>query len=963
MRRYGSYNRIGSGKYIRGCKMVRTKLQGLLSVALAAAFAVIAACGTGNSYQENPPPADTTPPTVPTGLAATASSPTEVRLTWTASTDTGGSGVAGYRVYRNGSTTPLASPTTHRYTDSTVMASTAYSYTVRAFDAATPPNESALSAAANVTTPAVADTTPPTVPTNLAASATSPTQVRLTWTASTDTGGSGVAGYRVYRNGSTTPLASPTTNSYTDSTVAAGTAYTYTVSAFDGATPPNESAQTPAVNITTPTAPVYGLDTRPGNTTCLAGDEPTTTLAIARVFPNLTFSTPVAMLQAPGNAARWYVVQQGGRVMMFDNVSSPAAPTAFVDITARVNSGGERGLLGMAFHPNFPTDPRVFLSYTTTDPGSLTSRISSFRLASGGGALDPGSEQVLLTVAQPESNHNGGNIAFGPDGYLYIGFGDGGGGNDQHGTNGNGQNLQTVLGKMLRIDVGGPSATNYTIPATNPYASTGGLCTSGTTTSAQCREIYAYGFRNPWRWSFDRGGNRALWIGDVGQAAWEEVDRLTAAGGNYGWRCREGAHATSGVSGCGSSGPFIDPVAEYDHNQGFSITGGYVYRGTAIPSLAGRYVFGDYGSGRVWNIPSSSQPTVTVTASQGLATGLGISSFGEAVDGEIYVVDINNGGLYQLVQGAGSGGSVATQLSASGCGAAGNPAQPAAGLIPYAPNAGFWSDGADKARWLALPNGQNIDTSATDGDWDFPVGTVLRKDFRIGTRLVETRLFMHHTNGNWAGYTYEWNASGTDATRVVGGKTVTIGTQDWIFPSEAQCLACHTSAAGRSLGLETAQLNGNLLYPSTGRTANQIATLNHINTLSPPITADPSTLPAMPNPYDAASGTVTERARAWLHTNCSFCHRPGGPTPSNMDLRYTTALAATNTCNALPQAGDLGLPNARIIAPGAPGSSVLLERIDQRGTSVMMPPLASLQVDDQGVQLITAWINSLASCN
>ncbi len=962
MRCYRSYIRIGSGKYIRGCQMVRTKLQGLLSVALAAAFAVIAACGTGNSYQENPPPGDTTPPTVPTNVAATATSPTGVRLTWTASTDTGGSGVAGYRVYRNGSTTPLASPETNSYTDSTVVAGTAYTYNVRAFDAATPPNESALSAAAAVTTPGTVDTTPPTVPANLAATATTPTRVQLTWTASTDTGGSGVAGYRVYRNGSTTPLASPTTNSYTDSTVAASTAYTYTGSAFDAATPPNESAQTAAVNITTPAAPVSGLDTRPGNTTCLAGDEPTTTLAIARVFPNLSFSAPVAMLQAPGNAARWYVVQQGGRVMVFDNDPAASVATPFVDITGRVDSGGERGLLGMAFHPDFPTDPRVFLSYTTTDPGSLTSRISSFQLASGGNARDPASERVLLTVAQPETNHNGGNVAFGPDGYLYIGFGDGGGGNDQHGANGNGQNLQTVLGKVLRIDVGGPSATTYAIPATNPYATTGGMCTAGTTASAQCREIYAYGFRNPWRWSFDRGGNRALWIGDVGQNAWEEVDRLTAPGGNYGWRCREGAHQNTAVSGCGTTGPFVDPVAEYDHGQGFSITGGYVYRGAAMPTLVGRYFFGDYGSGRIWNIPSSSQPTVTVTAPQGLATNLGISSFGEGVDGEIYVVDINNGGLYQLVPGAGSGGSVATRLSASGCGAATNPAQPAPGLIPYAPNVGFWSDGADKARWLALPDGQNIDTSATDDDWDLPIGTVLRKDFRLGTRLVETRLFMHHTIGIWAGYTYEWIAGGTDSTRVVGGKTVTIDGQDWIFPREAQCLACHTSAARRSLGLETAQLNGNLLYPSTGRTANQIVTLNHINTLSPPITADPSTLPAMPDPYDGATGTLTERARAWLHTNCSFCHRPGGPTPSTMDLRYTTALTNTSACNVAP-ADDLGHPGALIIAPGVAGNSVLFERIDTRTPSIMMPPLASSLVDSVGVQLIMEWINGLTSCN
>ena len=945
--------------------MNSTKLQGLRFITVAAVCAILTGCGTGGAYDNtpNPPPADTTPPSVPASLQATAPTPTQVQLTWAASTDNaGGSGVAGYRVYRNGSATALASPTTNSYTDNTVAASTTYTYQVRAFDAATPPNESGLSAAASVTTPAAADTTPPLVPTNLQATAPTPTQVQLTWAASTDNaGGRGVAGYRVYRNGSATALATPASNSYTDNTVVANTAYTYRVSAVDAATPPNESAQSGQASVTTPNAPVSGLDSRPSNTTCLAGAEPTATLTTARVFPNLSFSSPVAMLQAPGNSSRWYVVQQGGRVRMFDNVPGASTTTDFIDITARVTSGGERGLLGMAFHPNFPTDPRVFLSYTTTVPGPLTSRISSFTLVSGGSTLDANSEDVLLTVGQPETNHNGGNIAFGPDGYLYIGFGDGGGGNDQHGPIGNSQNLQTLLGKMLRIDVGGPSATTYTIPATNPFAGTGGMCTSGNTTSPQCREIYAYGLRNPWRWSFDRGGSHDLWVGDVGQAAREEIDRVVS-GGNYGWRCREGTLTTANACP-GITGSFQAPIVEYNNpGVGFSVTGGYVYRGTAIPSLVGRYVFGDYGSGRVWDIPASTAPTLTVTSADGFDTSLGISSFGEDHSGELYLVDLNGGGLYQLVQGTGGGGSVPTQFSATGCGASGNPAQPAAGLIPYAPNAGFWSDGSGKARWLALPNGQNIDTSAADHDWDFPPGTVLRKDFRIGTRLVETRLFMRHTStgNNWAGYTYEWNASGTEATRVVGGKTVTIGSQDWIFPSEAQCLACHTTAAGRSLGLETGQLNGNLLYPTTGRTANQLVTLSAINTLSPPI-PDPATQQVIPDPY-GSSGTVTERARAWLHTNCAFCHRPGRPTGTNLDLRYTTALAATNTCDVVPQ-DDLGLPGARIVAPGAPGSSVLLARIDTRDPGVAMPPLASNLVDDQGVQLITAWINGLTSCN
>jgi uncharacterized repeat protein (TIGR03806 family) len=248
-----------------------------------------------------------------------------------------------------------------------------------------------------------------------------------------------------------------------------------------------------------------------------------------------------------------------------------------------------------------------------------------------------------------------------------------------------------------------------------------------------------------------------------------------------------------------------------------------------------------------------------------------------------------------------------------------------------------------------------------DGDFELPVGSVLMKHFRLGGRLVETRLFMRHTDGEWAGYTYEWNAQGTDANRVIGGKTVTIVGQSWVLPSEAQCLACHTAAAGRSLGLEIAQLNGNLLYPQTGRTANQVVTLNAVQMFDPPETRAPSAMPALPDPY-GVSGSLAERARAYLHTNCAQCHRPNGGTPTNLDLRYTTTLAATNACNAIPQAGDLGLANARIIAAGDATRSVLVARMDRRD-ALAMPPLASTVVDTAGVNLLRSWINSLTSCD
>jgi uncharacterized repeat protein (TIGR03806 family) len=712
-----------------------------------------------------------------------------------------------------------------------------------------------------------------------------------------------------------------------------------------------------------PPPPACGLDARPSNTSCLAGDAPGTSvsLAIQRVFSSLpNFTQPIAMLQEPGNSARWYVVQKTGSVRVFDNTPNVSTTREFINLASRLNSdpnssNDERGLLGMAFHPNYPTDPRVYFFYTGTHTTlGLVDRVSQFRLATNGTTLDPASELELFNVDDPESNHNGGNIAFGPDGFLYIGIGDGGSGGDPHGTIGNGQNLQTMLGKMLRIDVSAASTTTtYTIPPSNPYAANP-RCNVNGTGAANCPEIYAYGFRNPWRWSFDRGGTNQLWLNDVGQGALEEVD-LVVAGGNYGWRCLEGTNNTGDA--CGPNPSPRAPVAQYGRSLGFSTTGGAVYRGSAIPALNGRYVFGDFGSGNLWNIALDTQPTLTLTAAMALPTGLSISSFGQDTDGELYIVHLG-GTLHRVVQGTGAGRQIASQLSQTGCVNATTPTQPATGLIPYSPNAAFFSDGAVKARWLALPDGQRIVVDANN-DFDFPNGSVLVKNFSLGTRLVETRLFMRHNDGNWAGYTYEWNAGGTDATRVVGGKTVQVAGQTWEFPSEAQCLQCHSAAAGRTLGLEIGQLNGDFGYP-TGRTANQLTTLNSVDTLTPALTQTPAQLPVIPDPFGTAA--LGSRARAYLHTNCSNCHRPSGPAPSDLDFRYTTVLASTNACDITPTLGNLGITDARIIAPGSAARSVAVARVNRVGTDAM-PPLARHMIDTAGVQLLTSWIDGLTSCN
>jgi uncharacterized repeat protein (TIGR03806 family) len=709
-----------------------------------------------------------------------------------------------------------------------------------------------------------------------------------------------------------------------------------------------------------------GLDARPNNATCLAPDRATgsVTLGTQRVFPNITFKdrvtrvsqNPVAMLQAPGDASRWFVVGRFGVVRMFDNDPDATVISEFLDITTLVESTcAECGLLGMAFHPDFPAVPRVYLAYSSrqhTASGPDT-HLSEFSSRDGGLTLDPGSERVLLSINKANAHHHGGNVAFGPDGFLYFATGDSNDFNIDHA-----QRLNDLNGKMLRIDIRGTTGTAlYRIPADNPFAASTALCNAnGGIGTQNCPEIYAWGFRNPWRWSFDRQTGD-IWLGDVGESAIEEVDRVVR-GGNYGWRCFEGTQKSKPTLSCETPVNPLPPIAEYSHELGQAVTGGYVYRGTAVPGLVGRYLFADFGSGRIWDIPSGTQPTMTMTG--GLETNFRISSFGEDNDGELYIVAIS-GELYRITGSGGGGGSgVASQLSATGCVSQSDPKVPASGLIPYTPNAPFWSDGAAKERWIGLPNGQNIAVGA-DGDWDFPNGTVLMKNFRFDDRLIETRLFMRHPDGVWAGYSYEWNAQGTDATLVRGGKRVAIAGKTWIYPSEAQCLQCHTEAAGRSLGLETRQLAVNTTYPQTGRDAHQLVTLNTINALSPPI-ADPTDEIAYANPTGTA-GTLGERARAYLHTNCAQCHRPDGPTPSDMDLRYSTSLANTNACDAVPGLGDLGLANARLIAPGAATRSVLLARMNRRDDPEAMPPVGSAQVDAGGVTLIRNWINSLANCN
>jgi glucose/arabinose dehydrogenase len=355
----------------------------------------------------------------------------------------------------------------------------------------------------------------------------------------------------------------------------------------------------------------------------------TPAIDVEHVFTGLTFNGLVSLQQAPGDATRWFAVEQSGRILEFANDQGVTTATTFLDINVRVISGGERGLLGIAFDPLFPTVEDVYVSYTGNNAGgNLISVLSRFALMPGGQSLDPASEQILLTVPQDQNNHNGGHIEFGPDGYLYLGLGDGGGSGDPLDR---AQATTDLLGSMVRIDV--DTGVPYAIPADNPF-SANQTCPQGTTTSGQdCPEIFAWGLRNPWRFSFDSQTD-VLWLGDVGQARFEEIDIITA-GGNYGWDDREGAHCFEPTIGCIMDS--IDPITEYSRALGASVTGGFVYRGSAIPDLVGWYVYGDFVSGRIFGIPADSQTgTETIVL---LETTLSISTFAQDENGELYVID------------------------------------------------------------------------------------------------------------------------------------------------------------------------------------------------------------------------------------------------------------------------------------------------------------------------------------
>jgi len=347
-------------------------------------------------------------------------------------------------------------------------------------------------------------------------------------------------------------------------------------------------------------------------------------------------SKPLFLTSARDGTARLFIVEQTGRIKILQKGRIRSTP--FLSLAGKVSTGDEQGLLGLAFHPNFKSNRKLYVNYTNTSGNTV---IAEYRVsATNPNVVDVSTKRVLLRISQPYANHNGGMLGFGPDGYLYIGMGDGGGAGDPEER---AQNTDSLLGKMLRIGVNHPSpGLQYRLPSGNPFVGAAGR-----------DEIWQLGLRNPWRWSFDRGTDD-LWIADVGQGAWEEIDRAPASasgpgkGINWGWDVLEGTHCyPPSVSSCNTSGKTA-PLLEYDHSGRCSVTGGYVYRGSEIPVLRGGYVFGDFCSGEIWVVAADASAPATPTLL--LDTSLAISSFGETGANEMYVVD-HNGRLYRIEQG------------------------------------------------------------------------------------------------------------------------------------------------------------------------------------------------------------------------------------------------------------------------------------------------------------------------
>ncbi|MFN0197297.1 MAG: PQQ-dependent sugar dehydrogenase [Planctomycetaceae bacterium] len=690
-------------------------------------------------------------------------------------------------------------------------------------------------------------------------------------------------------------------------------------------------------------------------------------------FAKLKFFEPLEMAVVP-DSNRLAIAERPGKILTFVNDPGTSESQLLIDL--------QKTVYGLAFHPQFAENGYLYVTYIL-DPKVEQpngTRLSRFKATNQDPPVaDLASETILLEW--PSGGHNGGCLRFGPDGYLYLATGDGSGIADGLLT---GQDLSDLLGAILRIDVDHPAeGMNYGIPADNPFIDTPNARP----------EIYSYGHRQVWKYSFD-SQTGTLWACEVGQDLWEMV-YIIEKGGNYGWGVMEGKHPFRPER---PKGPtlFIAPIVEHPHSDFRSITGGFVYHGKRLPELEGTYIYGDYDTGRIWGLKYDLQQKTVIDHRELTDTNYRIVGFGQDPAGEIYLLDFPGGLIHQLKKRPPQVDltqDFPRKLSETGLFASAKKHQPAAGVIPYSVTAQLWSDGAYKERFLGLPGESQIEFDVVTypqpapgsvPGWRFPHGTVLVKTFSLemeagnpqSRKRLETRILHHerlpgnddeYGNQVWNGYTYIWNDDQTDAELLDAkgaDKTLTIRDKDapggkreqvWHFPSRAECTLCHTMAAKYVLGVSTLQMNRDHNY--NGYLANQLATFDHLQLFTEKLPKPPHELPQLVD-FNDKKQDINDRARSYLHSNCSHCHRKWGGGNAEFQLLSTLPLAETGTLNIRPGQGAFELNDPRLLVPGDASRSMILHRMTRLGQG-RMPHIASNTIDQPAVELIREWIDQL----
>ncbi len=706
-------------------------------------------------------------------------------------------------------------------------------------------------------------------------------------------------------------------------------------------------------------------------TSKIAGSpEPPLPYRVELAFPELKFQQPLDLSAAPGTS-RLFVAEQGGKIYSFENRPDAAQLDLMADL--KLSHPELTSLYAITFHPDFERNRKVYVCYIQGNDKPDGTFVSQFELSkSDPPVLDPASERILIRWWS--GGHNGCSLKFGPDGFLYISTGDGGAPSPPDPLMA-GQDVSNLLSNILRIDVDQQDGDKaYRIPADNPFVGMPDVRP----------EIWAFGFRNPWRMSFDKTRGD-LWVGDVGWQLWEMIYRVER-GGNYGWPIMEGPQAALPESKRGPA-PILPPTVSHPHSEAASITGGYVYHGQRLPSLQDVYVYGDYQTGKVWGLKLNG---TQIESHKELAqTPLQLVSFGEDNDGELYLVDHQRTQqIYRLVENPDVGQQVnfPQRLSDTGLFTSVKDQTPSPGVTPYSINAAHWADHATSERWLALPGTEPVQIDKNE-HWQFPDGAVLAKTVSIAmsqgdpasSHRLETQI-LHREDGSWRPYTYLWNDDQTDADLVAANGTVVslrindasvpegVREQSYRVASRGECQMCHnpwvemkTAGLGiqsaSPLAVSLAQLNQNQSHEASAE--NQLTALKRQGWISGNLPETPSEAPMLANPYDD-NADLNERVRSYLHINCAHCHQPHAGGSALIELASDVKLENAKILDAKPGQGAFGISHARIVVPHDPEGSVLFYRMAKIGNG-RMPRIGSNEVDEQAIAMMHDWIQQLQS--